>query len=283
MDFRVSPRSLIVLIALFLLASCSSAFYKKQAIYKSERVYVYTLAEADYPDDDEIRPLLKPVKPLPAGSTEGLLSLFTYLRVEKKGLIGASTYPVFYKAQLAEIAPVLKDVIEAGQPHVRYLLVTRFDPFNTVLSKMRRNTMLFWTDGENVHLVFGEIHTELLGDDFINDDKWIDVQPVNLRKAPEDTRLLDSTLYSFEKVGDFTHLTHIVIPEKEMLALKPDPRFMRSDTAEKPSPEKSPDGKPGEMKGDVAERLKKLEQLKASGVITEKEYEEQRKRILSEL
>lgn len=283
MDFRAFPRSSTALVALFLLASCSSAFYKKQAIYKSERVYIYTLAEADYPDDDEIRQLLKPVKPLPAGSAEGLLNLFTYLRVEKKGLIGASTYPVFYREQLAELAPVLKDVIDARQPHVRYLLVTRFDPFNTVLSKMRRNTMLFWSDGENVHIVFGEIHTELLGDDFINDDNWIDVPPVNLRKAPEDTRLLESTLYSFAKVGDFTHQTHIVIPEKEMLALKPDPRFMRSDTTENSLAKKSPDGKLGETKEDIAGRLKKLERLKASGLITEKEYAEQRKRILSEL
>lgn len=283
MDFRDSCRSLIFLIVVFILASCSSAFYKKQAIYKSERVYVYKLFEADYPDDEEIRPLLKPVKPLPSGSAEGLLSLFTYLRVEKKGLIGASTYPVFYRPQLAEIAPVLKDIIEARQPHVRYLLVTRFDPFNTVLSKMRRNTMLFWTDGENVHLVFGEIHTELLGDDFINDDSWVDVQPVNLRKAPENTRLLDSPLYTFEKIGDFTHLTHIVIPEKEMLALKPDPRFLRSAMTEKPSSETGTYERAGEMKGDIVERLKKLGELKASGVITEKEYEEQRRRILSEL
>jgi hypothetical protein len=273
-------RCLGVFLTVSLLASCSSAFYKKQAIYKSDRFYIYTLAEADYPDDEEIRPLLKPVKPFPPGSAEGLLNLFTYLRVEKKGLVGASTYPVFYRPQLAEMAPVLKDVIEAGQPYVRYLLVTRFDPYNTVLSKMRRTTLLFWNDGEKVHLVFGEIHSELIGDDFINDEKWIDVPPVNLRRAPDNTRLLDSTLYSFEKVGDFTHLMHIVIPLNEMLALKPDPRFMRSDTAQT-SPEEM--SRSQEKKGDVAERLKKLEQLRAAGLITEKEYEEQRRRILSEL
>lgn len=278
MAFRAFLRTFSVVSVFLFLTACASAFYKKQPIYKSERVYVYSLPEADYPDDEEVRKTLKPVQPLPTGSADSLLSLFTYLRVEKKGLIGASTYPVYFRAQLAELAPILKDVIDAGQPGTRYLLVTRFDPYNTVLSKMQRNTLLFWSDGDNVHLVFGEIHAELIGDDFINDDRWIDVSPINLRRAPENTRLLDSKLYTFEKVGDFTHLTHIVIPLKDMLALKPDPRFMQSNVVERPSADPA-----SNQKESVPDRLKKLDQLKQSGVITEQEYTEQRKRILSEL
>lgn len=274
MRFRLQVFLCILIPAL--LSSCSSAFYSKEAIYKSDRVYIYSLSEAVYPEDEEIRALLKPVQPFPAGSAEGLLNLFTYLRAEKKGLIGSSTLPVFYPAQLAEIAPVVRDVVESGQPHVRYLLLTRYDPFQTVLSKMRRNTVLFWNDGEKVHLVFGEIQTELLGDDFINDDLWIDVRPVDLRRAPDDTKLLDSPLYSFHKMGDFTHMTYITIPLEQMLALRPDPSFLRAE----PGPSQKQQPMPQK---DVAERLKKLAELKEAGLITEEEYAEQKKRILSEL
>ena len=262
---------------LLLLSSCSSAFSRRAPIYQSERVYVYTLSGDEYPDDAEIRAITTPAKPLAENDIDGFINLLTYLKVEKRGLIGSSVYPVYYPAQMPELSLVLRDVLRSGQPNTRYVLVTRFDPFSTVLSKMRRNTLLFWNDGSQVHLVFGEIHTELLGDDFVNDDNWLDVRPVNLRRAPDNTRLIDSPLFSFAKIGDFTHLTHAVIETNELTSLRPD----RSPAGQADTGNSTSAVNP--QSESIEARLQRLEKLKSTGVIDQAEYSEQRRRILSEL
>lgn len=260
--------------------SCASGFYTKRPIYKSDQVYIFTLDNEVYPDDQELRQTMKPPQPMPVNSAQSFLNLLTYLKVEKKGLLGTTNSPVYYPNQLQQMTPILKDVLSVPLKNTRYLLVTRFDPFDTVLSKMQRNTLLFWSDGDSIHLLFGEIQTELFGNDFIDDESWIDVYPVNLRRAPSDIQLLKNSHFSFEKVGDFTHLTYISVPISEYLTMGADTNFSNLNHGQNQT---EPTIQTNQKKDSVSERLKQLQDLKDKSLISEEEYLQQRKRILSEL
>ena len=140
--------------------------------------------------------------------------------------------------------------------------------------------MLFWSDGDSIHLLFGEIQTELFGNDFIDDESWIDVYPVNLRRAPSDIQLLKNSHFSFEKVGDFTHLTYISVPISEYLTMGADTNFSNLNHGQNQT---EPTIQTNQKKDSVSERLKQLQDLKDKSLISEEEYLQQRKRILSEL
>ncbi|MBW7856859.1 MAG: SHOCT domain-containing protein [Leptonema sp. (in: Bacteria)] len=287
MEFRTQSLSTVFfklvfvsLLIAFGFSSCATGFYTKRPIYKSDRVYVFTLNDENYPNDEEIRQTMSKPQPMPVNSAQSFLNLLSYLRVEKKGLLGSTNSPVYYPNQLQQITPVINDILSVPLQDTRYLLVTRYDPFDTVLSKMQRNTLLFWSDGQSIHLLFGEIQTELFGNDFIDDESWIDVYPVNLRRAPSDTKLVADSHFSFEKVGDFTHLTHISIPISEYLTLGVNPNF--ANVKQLTNRDNQVDSL-NQKKESVPNRLKRLQELKDTNLISEDEYLLQRKRILSEL
>lgn len=272
-------RFVVLLLVSLSLASCSSGFYQRKPVFKSNRLYIYTIPDAAYPDDARMRAQLKPVQALPDDAAEAMLTFFTRLRYEKKNLIGSVNEYVFSPDQLREIAPVLKDVLKARPEGVRFLLVTQYDRFHTVLSKNRRTSILFWSDGESLHLVFGELNTDLVGDDFTQDEHWLDIFPVNMKRAPANTAILEDASFTYGKMGDFTHRTWLVVPLSGLAAIQADPQFYRSNDL----------GRTGEKTQDVDKpagpeaRLKRLDDLKSKGLISEKEYEAQRARILSDL
>lgn len=263
------------LIFTLLSASCASGFYQKRAVFKSNRLYVYVVPESAYPDEEKVRAQLKPVQPLTDEAAEAMLTLFTRLRYEKKNLIGSVKEYVFSPDQLREIAPIIKDVVKPHPAGVRFLLLTQYDRFHTVLSKNRRTSLLFWSDGESLHLVFGELNTELVGDDFTQDEHWLDIYPLNLKRAPSDTSILEDPAFTYGRMGDFTHRTWLVVPLSSLAAIVADPEFNRSNELRKSSEAEKP--------ATPEARLKRLEDLKSKGLITDKEYETQRNRILSEL
>lgn len=274
MAMRVRHLSLVPVVFLAVMAGgCVSGFYKHVPVYKSDQTYLYTLAETAYPDESAMRAQLKAVQPLPENAATSLLNLFSHLKYEDKGLFGTTQDYIFAPDQLKGLAPALKDVLKTNPPGGRILLVTQFDRFHSVLSKKSRTTVLFWSDGEFFHVVFGEINADIVTNDYTQPDSWLEIYPVNMKNASSGLKILEDPIFEYGKMGDRTHLTWVVMPVAKFTALKADPDFFTQGK----------DKRPIEPKATVEERLKKLEELKAKKVITDQEYQEQRRRILGEI
>lgn len=247
---------------------CSSGFYKKENIYISERLAIYLLDEEDYPEE-EIKKYLPKLKKFPDNAYEDIKFLFQSLYVEKELIYSKDAYPVFYKNQAEEILFVLKDILPKTPPNKRILIVHKFDPFKTVLSKYKRITFLLWYDEKGYNIVFGEIQEDLIPDNYSSDVNWLDIYPVSLKKSNPKQRILPNNIFEFKKIGDFTHHTWI-ISTKEQIANN---KFNIPSTSEENYSNKK----------SIEERLKKLKELYESKLITESEYETKKKEILKEL
>lgn len=251
------------------LVFCSSGFYKKENIFTSERLAIYFLDEEDYPEE-EIKKYLPKLKKFPENAYDDIKFLFQSLYVEKESIYSKDTYPVFFKNQAEEILFVLKDIIPKTSSKKRILIVHKFDPFKTVLSKYKRITFLLWYDENGYNIVFGEIQEDLIPDNYSSDVNWLDIYPVSLKKSNPKQRILPNNLFEFKKIGDFTHHTWIISKPEQIANYK---ELNAPPTVEEKHSNKR----------SIEERLKKLKELYESNLITESEYESKKKEILKDL
>jgi hypothetical protein len=257
-------RILLNVIVLLFFLQCASGFYKKERIYLSDNTAVYLIDEDAYPDDKELKKYIKPVKNFPDDAIKKISLVLTNLEVEKEGLFSKDIYPLVYPQQMEQLQDILKDILPNVPPKKRILIVQKFDPFRTVLSKDKRSTMLLWYDEDGYNIVFGEIHEDLLPDSFSSETNWLDIFPVSLKQNNPKQKILKKDFITFKQMGDFTHYNWIIFSDVNLEQVKlPVQKNQNKDTIE--------------------ERLKKLKELYDKNLITKEDYEKRKKEILQEL
>jgi hypothetical protein len=246
---------------------CSSGFYKKERIFLTDNIAIYLLDEKDYPEDKEIQKYLKPVKKFPADSLEKIKFVLSNLEVEKESFFSKDVYPLVYPLQLEQIQIILNDIIPSIPEGKRILIVQKFDPFRTVLSKEKRTTMLIWYDEDGYNIAFGEIHEDLLPDNFSTKSDWLDIFPVSLKQGNPKQKIIKKDFIDYKKIGDFTHYSWILFSEETLQAYKDSIKTSKNK----------------ENTASIEERLKKLQDLFNKKLITKEEYDKKKKEILEEL
>ncbi|MFN3604844.1 MAG: SHOCT domain-containing protein [Leptonema sp. (in: bacteria)] len=250
---------------------CSSGFYKKENVYISERLAVYFLNEEDYPDRD-LRKYLPPLKSFPENSTENLKVLLKSLYVEKEGIFSKDVFPVFSSPQLDEIFLILKDIIPKIPKGQRVLVVHKFDPYKTVLSKYKRTTFLLWYDENGYNVLFGDIAEDLIPDNYSTEVNWLDIYPISFKQGNPKQKIVGTEQIQYKKIGDFTHYTWITSKWEQITKLKEQFKEQEIPLNSKKQPLNS-----------IEVRLKKLKDLYENKLISESEYETKKKEILKDL
>ncbi len=258
---------LVVFITFFIIVQCSSGFYKKERVYLSENLAIYIFNEKDYPDDKELQYFLKPSLKFPDSTIQDLKAIFSTLKVEKESIFSKDSYPLLYPLQIEQILDVLKDVVNNIPEGKRILVVHKFDPFRTVLSKEKRTTFLLWYDEDGYNLVMGEIHEDLLKDNFSTETDWLDIFPVSLKHGNPRQKIILSDFVSYKTIGDFTHYSWVIIHKDKIAKIQK----MENTVIQR------------ETDKNIESRLKKLKELFDNKLITKEEYESRKKEILKEL
>ncbi len=267
-----SKYSFVILVINFIVF-CSSGFYKKERIYLSQNIAIYFLNEEEYPDDKNIKKYLTPIKSFPATFYDDLKTAVSKLDVEKEGFFTKDIYPLLYPQQLEQILTLLNDIIPNMPQKKRILVVQKYDPFRTVLSKDKRTTFLLWYDEDGYNLVFGEVHEDLIPDSFTSESNWLEIFPVSLKNHNPRNKILKQDFFDYKIVGDFTHYTWIVFSQEKIANLK-----LNYDV-KKITKNQSTENK----NQTIEERLIKLKDLYDKKLISSEEYERRKKEILSEL
>ncbi|GIX41875.1 MAG: hypothetical protein KatS3mg129_1608 [Leptospiraceae bacterium] len=130
--------------------------------------------------------------------------------------------------------------------------------------------MLIWYDADGYNIVFGEIHEDLLPDNFATETDWLDIFPVSLKQGNPDQKIIKTEFIEYKKIGDFVHYSWIVFQDKNIETLK-------NELTSKENSSQS------EKSSSIEERLKKLQDLYNKKLITKEEYEQRKKAILEEL
>lgn len=262
-----------VIIIIYFIAYCSSGFYKRERIYLSQNIAIYFIDEEDYPDDKNIKQYLTPIKAFPDTFRDDLKTAVLLLKVEKEGFFSKDIYPLLYPQQLEQILQILNDIIPNMPERKRILIVQKFDPFRTVLSKDKRTTMLLWYDEEGYNIVLGESHEDLIPDTFTSESNWLEIFPVSLKNHNPRNKILKEDFFEYKIVGDFTHYTWIVFSHEKIANVKLNPdvkKIIKNQNAENTNQ-------------TIEERLIKLKELYDKKLISSEEYERRKKEILSEL
>jgi len=267
-DFTMYNTLLLTLIFL-MISSCSSSFSKMQKLGEYTNLVLYRLPAAEYPERKEIKAVLPPMKEFPAMTPQKILDVLGNISYEKVGVWGSEKNRVFYEQELKYIAPLLSQYLKFLGDKDRLVLVSRFDPDNSVLSRMERVTALIWMDEAGLNIVFGEIRKKLIQDDMTSkDDEWKYILPISLYRSYQDLRITDADFYTKKEVAGRIHESWIIIPEDKMKSISYLPPVNESDAKV-------------EKSEDLTRRLQELQKAKDQGLLTEEEYKEKRKLIIS--
>ncbi|MBE7439368.1 MAG: hypothetical protein HS115_12990 [Spirochaetales bacterium] len=250
-------------ILLLLLIACGSGFKKRQLMLETQAASFYSLPADVYPDRDLQRELPAMAEPgaLERETIENVLGALKYRRSTFLGRIEGS---VFSPAELGGIARSMHEALSNLPAGHRLVFIVRYDPDNSILSKMLRTTGVFWKDEEGYNLVLGEINDELPGSSFFDDD-WKEVMPVSFKRNLPDLEIEQTEQFTHKKIRGYMHRTWIVIPEEEIAEI----RYEKKDSGPSgPSP---------------YQRLHELRKALKDGLITEEEYKEKRKELLQNM
>ncbi len=269
-----TSRFLEAALLLFLLAglaSCQSGFYQKSLMVEDDRVALYSLPAEDYPDDDTLAEL-PPLADFPQLGEEKLVDLFGNLEFKRSTFWGVQSNRVFYEEEVRHLAHHLAQVLENAKQGERIVIISRFDPDHSVLSRAERVTALLWADEEGLNLVLGEIREEIPPDDtFENENAWKQILPISLKRNYPDLSLQKSPDYTLKKIRGYQHETWAVF----------DPARLESITFKPPHSDKAKET-PAVRVSNV-ERLRRLKQAYDEGLISETEYQKKRAEIVDDL
>ncbi len=248
--------------ALFLvMASCASGFTSMESVEQRRYIAIYTLAAEDYPDADDIRGSISAgTQKMPELSAETIERVFGALKFRRKSIWGTQTRPVFYKQELREIAPTLSQAIAKMKANQRMVFITRYDPDQSVTSRMERVTAMIWMDEAGLNLVLGEIRHEIPLNDFLEQDEWTEILPISMRRSFPYYALVDSPDYKLKKINGFTHGTWAIYKPENLASI-------RASKTQAMTP---------------SDKGKLLRKALDNRIITRKEYDAKRKRIEQE-
>ena len=265
--------------ALFLaLLSCSS-FNQKEPVAYRQYVAVFRLDGAIYPEGD-LSAVVPPTGQLDELSPESLRGLLGNLEFRREHVWGPITGRVFYRGQLEEVVRVVQEAQSSIPAGYRMVVVSRFDPDQSVLSRMDRTALMLWQDENGINVVFGEIKNQFPQNQFdpsVADD-WTEILPINLGQAPADLRLLPSEDFEYKLIGGRTHYTWAIFDPARVASMQLRPPRSSESESETAAEVAEP---PAEH-GDLATRLRELSEALEAGLITREEYEAQRQRILEQ-
>ena len=210
--------AILLMIALSNLA-CFSGFYQMEPVRHGNNLALFTLEADDYPDSPEVRAQLGAIQKMPELTPEQIEVLLGNLRYTYKSIWGDNERNVFYPDELKDLAPAISDAIKKIAANQRLLIISRYDPDKSVLSRMERVTAMLWADSRGVNLVLGEIRQEIPHNDFLEYDEWTEVLPVSLKQSYPYYSIVPSKDYSLRKIGGFTHGTWVVFDNARIAAL----------------------------------------------------------------
>lgn len=257
-------------------------FYSRESKILDNYFAIYTIPSEDYPDE-ELREYMGQQQAYPEMSAGDVIQLLGGLKFRKESLWGTDVRPVFYPQEVQRFAPALARTLKVTDGSHRILLVSRYDPDQSVLSRMERTTMILWYDSNGMNLVFGEIREPIPYDDFLVEDTWTEVLPISFRKSYPDLELVSSSAFEYKRVGEYDHHTWAVIgnePMQSILDRADAPGFDASDSYFSVSDDEPQGGGPPESEATLTEKLRQLEKAKKEGLITDEEYRDKRAEIL---
>ena len=263
--------------ALFLALFACSSFNQKEPVAYRQYVAVFRLDGAIYPEGD-LATVVPPTGQWDELSPECLRALLGNLEFRREHVWGPITGRVFYRGQLEEVVRVVGEAQSSIPAGYRMVVVSRFDPDRSVLSRMDRTTLMLWRDENGINVVFGEIKDQFPQNQFdpsVADD-WTEVLPINVGQAPADLRLLPSEDFEYKLVAGRTHYTWAIFDPARVASLEFRPPGASESDAAAESAEQSTEHT------DLTSRLRELSEALEAGLITREEYEAQRQRILEQ-
>lgn len=271
---------LFLLTGLGLLAISCSSFYNLEKIMERRMVVIYQLADKNYPpEDSSIREQVAEPLDFPEIERSKWHAVLGNLHYKRQNLWSDTTGPIFAEEEL----PRLIHAVSEAQPQMkaghRLVLVSRYDPNRSVLSRMHVNTALIWVDESGMNLVFGVIHEEMPVDDYHSDEDWSQISPISLKESFRDLEVLPADFFQFKEINKKEHRTWAVVSLEKLASLTYESR------TEEPEADNSDDTSESAKKQSTrtpAQRLRDLQKALDDGLITEDEYQQQRERILKE-
>lgn len=268
-------RFLLLAISVAVLVACQSGFYQHDILREEEYSVVYRLPSAVYPED-RIREQMKRQVEIPVLTEEQLIRVLGALRFERKYVWSVTERNIYYETEVRRLAPLVVESLNFLDDEHRLLLLSRYDPDRSVLSRMERTTAMIWAEEDGLNIIFGEIRQEIPQNEFLSREDWKDVLPISFRQAYSDLKVLpaDPALYSYKNIDGFTHRTWIVIPFDNIDQFRlPSEEAAEAEAEQRERSEQE----------SLADRLRQLKEAKEEGLITEEEYNERREAVLDSL
>lgn len=252
---------------------CSAAFYRKSLLVEDDRVAIYSLPGDVYPADDEIQQQMPPMVQYPRLSEDKLVDILGNIEFKQNSIWGTRKGRVFYEKEVRHLAHLLAQVIENAREGERLVIISRFDPDQSVLSRAERVTVLLWPDEEGLNVVFGEIREEIPRDDeYIEDENsWKEILPISLKRQYPDLALAKSQDFTIKKIKGYNHETWAVFDPARIDQISYDSGRTKAKT-EAPTVRLSP-----------TERLRRLKNAYEEGLISEAEFQRKRAEILGDM
>ncbi|MDH5654594.1 MAG: SHOCT domain-containing protein [Spirochaetia bacterium] len=261
---------LLILISFTLTLSCRSKFNRLEYLNEYENLAIYRIKADDFPSKKSLKEQISPPKVFPLLTPEQIIDFLGNFEFIRNSFWGNLKRRVFYEEELKYMAPYISHQLSNLGDQYRLVIVSRFDPDQSVLSRMERVSAVIWLDEDGLNVVFGEIRTEIPDNDYFSyDESWKEVYPVSLRRSFYDLSLVDAEYFQKKFINGRYHQTWAVIPEGNFKSLryKPEEADIESE---------------GNTMS-LSEKLKDLKKAKEEGLITDDEYEAKRKKLIDSL
>ncbi|MBI3395677.1 MAG: SHOCT domain-containing protein [Spirochaetia bacterium] len=265
----------VVFILPILMAGCSSAFVSMEQVFADSNLALFRIPADAYPTAPDLKNVVGQPADMPALSPEKVIDLLGNLRFLRMTLWSKTERRIFLDEELRWIAPKIARTLPTVGKN-RLVIVSRFDPDRSVLSRMERVTLLMWADSEGINVVFGELRQEIPHNDFLEYDRWTDILPISLRRAYPDLTVLPSEGYQLKIVNGQEHTTWVVIKPSDLENIHYQKEQAKPDTKNERQAERTADKK----EPPLSDKLRDLKKAKDEGLMTDEEYEKTRQKII---
>jgi hypothetical protein len=260
--------ALLIFALLMVTGGACAGFSSMERVALYQNLALYRLDAERYPSEERIRKEIPSIRAFPQLAPMRIIDLLGNIEYRKNTVFGTKTRRIFYPEELAEAAPRISEALLHLKDRYRLVIVSRYDPDHSVLSRMERVTAILWMDEAGLNIVFGEIRTEIPYDDYLSgEDEWMRIQPVSLNRAYYDLSIISSDSFTKKIISGRTHETWIVIPEGKIESIHYTPPVQKDEK---------------EALKSLTERLSDLKKAKDSGLITEQDYEKKKEEILKD-
>ncbi len=266
--------TVIITLGLFWICGCSTPFTKMDPVLSNNSVAFFKILAVDYPAPQEVKEALPQAIEFPRLTPEKILDILGNLKYRKETIWSTLERRVFYEKELKDLAPMLAEVLPKLDVTQRLVIISRFDPDRSVLSRMERVTALLWADKDGLNIVLGEIREEIPHNDFLEREDWTSILPISLKQAYPDLGLVPSQDFQFKSILGYTHKTWAVFSLEDL------DRYRYVPESGSAAQDKTAASQDAGAKKSLTERLKDLQSARDAHLISDEEYETKRSEIL---